>query len=221
MVIMPMKSVASILSIIAVSLAMSTMTVLNPAFAAEETTVTRDVSDFDTIRLSGKYDGTVIVSDTEGLVMTGKGDIDSQIITEVKGNELRVRPRKGKYKRGTVTLEINAKSLEKFIIEGAGKFTIEGIDSDDFEVKLPGAASIELEGRCGDLSIVIAGAAHVDAENLICETGSVRISGTGTISVYASEEIDARVSGLGKIEVYGNPKEIDQHISGLGKIKLH
>ena len=190
------------------------------ALAGEKTTISRDVSGFNTIRLSGQFDGTVVVGDTEGLTLTGEGDLEKRFEAEVRGGELRIKLTRQKSRGDTITIAVKAKELEEFIIEGAGKFDIKGIDSQEFSLKLPGAAKITMEGKCGELNIAIAGAATVAAEKLICQHGNVRISGTGTISLHASESIDARVSGLGKIEVYGHPEEIDQHISGLGRIKL-
>lgn len=212
--------IAAVAVALTVSLTPALLVPTSSALAGEKITVTRDVSDFDTIRLSGSFSGTVVVGDKESLTLTGDKKLEDQFVAEVHGNELRIKLTKKHRHHGKIKIAIEAKELEKFIVEGAGKFTITGVDSEDFDIKLPGAASITVEGKCGELGIAIAGAATVDAEKLICEHGRVRISGTGTISLHASESIDARVSGLGKIEVYGNPKEIDQRISGLGRIKL-
>lgn len=190
------------------------------AQAREEITISQDVSDFDSIRLSGRFSGTVVVGDKESLSMTGEEGLEDRVIAEVRGHELRIRLRGSHRHHEKIIVAIEAKQLEKFIIEGAGKFQISNVDAEDFDIKLPGAASITVDGKCGEIGIAIAGAATVNAENLICQHGRVRISGTGTISLHASVSIDARVSGLGKIEVYGNPSEIDQRVSGLGRIKL-
>lgn len=210
----------SIAAMIGASLTLGLFGPTLSASARERNTIVREVSGFDTIRLSGKFKGTVIVGKSESLKITGEGDLEARVVSEIHGDELRIAlTRKGR--RGdTIRIDINAKELEKFIVEGAGKFNIIGVDSDTFEIKLPGAASISVSGKCSELKISIAGAATVDAEHLTCQEARVRISGTGTISLHASKSIDARVSGLGKIEVYGNPEEIDQRVSGLGRIKL-
>jgi hypothetical protein len=205
---------------LALSLAPGLFASSGSAEAREEVTITQDVSDFDSIRLSGRFSGTVVVGDKESLAMTGKEGLEDRVIAEVRGNELRIRLKGNHRHPEKIIVAIEAKHLEKFIIEGAGKFQISNVDAEDFDIKLPGAASITVDGKCGELGIAIAGAATVNAENLICQHGRVRISGTGTISLHASVSIDARVSGLGKIEVYGNPEEIDQRVSGLGRIKL-
>lgn len=212
--------IAALAVALTMSLAPALLVPTSSALAGERITVTRDVSDFDTIRLSGSFSGTVVVGDNESLTLTGDKNLEDQFVAEVHGHELRIKLTRRHRHHSKIVIAIEAKELEKFIVEGAGKFTITGVDSEDFDIKLPGAASITVEGKCGELGIAIAGAATVDAEKLICQHGRVRISGTGTISLHASESIDARVSGLGKIEVYGNPKEIDQRISGLGRIKL-
>lgn len=207
-------------AVIALSLGLGLPGPVGSALAAEKTTVFRDVSGFDTIRLSGQFNGTVVVGSTEGLTLTGEGDLEKRFVAEVRGDELRIRLTRQKQRGDTITIAVRARQLNEFIIEGVGKFDIKGIDTEEFGLKLPGAASVTMEGKCGELNIAIAGAATVTADKLICQHGNVKISGTGTISLFASKSLDARVSGLGKIEVYGHPEEIDQHISGLGRIKL-
>ena len=61
----------------------------SPAFAAKTNTVTRQITDFDTVRLSGHFAGKVIVGDSEGVIITGQGDLDERVSSEVKGDELR------------------------------------------------------------------------------------------------------------------------------------
>ena len=190
------------------------------AEAREKVTITQDVSDFDSIRLSGRFTGTVVVGDKESLAMTGKEGLEDRVVAEVRGSELRIRLKNDHRHHEKIIIAIEAKQLEKFIVEGAGKFRISNVNTEDFDIKLPGAANITIDGKCEEIRITIAGASSVNAEGLICNHGRVRISGAGTISLHASESIDARVSGMGQIEVYGDPEEIDQRVSGVGRIKL-
>ncbi len=215
-----LKAPGLLAAVIALSLGLGLPGPVGSALAAEKTTISRDVAGFDTIRLSGQFNGTVVVGETEGLTLTGEGDLEKRFVAEVRGDELRIKLTHKRQRGDTITIAVRARQLNEFIIEGVGKFAIKGIDSEEFDLKLPGAASVTMEGKCGELNIAIAGAATVTADKLICQHGNVKISGTGTISLFASKSIDARVSGLGKIEVYGHPEEIDQHISGLGRIKL-
>lgn len=206
---------------VTLGLALVVAVTLPRAHAESSHSITRDVSGFDSVRLMGGFEGEVTVGNKEGITIHGKGDLEKNVITEVKGDELRVHLSGKKMRHSKVKLIIDAKTLESFVVEGAADFTVSGIDSSEFELRLPGAGKVTLQGKCDELDIVVQGAAHINAEDLKCKKGRVRISGTGTISVYTSEEIDARISGLGKISVYGDPSEIDQRISGLGKIKLH
>lgn len=182
-------------------------------------TVTRDVSGFSSVRLLGGFQGTIEVSDKEGLSISGEDNVDERVFSEVSGEELRINLTNNKRKNDHITLKIDARTLERFVVEGAADFEITGIKSEDFEVRLPGAGKVSLEGTCGNLEIMVQGAAHIDAKDLKCKTGHVKISGTGTISLYTTEEVDARISGIGKISIYGEPKVIDKRISGLGKIE--
>ncbi len=179
----------------------------------------KTVSDYDSIRLSGAFKGTIVVDGTESLTLYGE-DLDERVEVSTKNNQLHLKSKRHNWRGKSVGVKISAKDLDKVIIDGAGNIDITGIKSDDFGLKLPGAATVSAEGSCKDVDIVISGAGTVDAAELHCNTGNIVVSGAATVSVYTDEKVDARVSGVGTIKIHGSPDEVDQRVSGVGRIKL-
>lgn len=189
--------------------------------SGEWNTVERDLDAFSSIRFIGVFEGEISVDGEETIEITGHGDLEGRILTRVEDGELEIKHASNSWRNSAVEVVISASTLERVVIDGAGEFDIDGIDSESFELKLPGAAEIELSGECGELSIIVAGAASVDAEDLECDKAVVRISGTGHIALHANSEVEARISGLGNIEIYGEPEIVEKKIAGLGHIEVY
>ena len=47
------------------------------------------------------------------------------------------------------------------------------------------------------------------------------MKGAGNIEVFASEKLDADISGMGNIEIYGNPDEVTKSDGWFSNITIH
>lgn len=117
-------------------------------------------------------------------------------------------------------VEINVPTLEAIEIRGAVDAELQDINSDTFMVDLRGAADMDIEGTCGTFTLDMRGAGDIDADDLECKTVKVDVRGAGAASVYASEAVDAEVSGVASVTVYGKPKSIKEDSSGFSKISI-
>ncbi|MCP2936704.1 DUF2807 domain-containing protein, partial [Salmonella enterica subsp. enterica serovar Typhimurium] len=55
--------------------------------------------------------------------------------------------------------------------------------------------------------------------DLKSENTKVEISGAGDAEVFASVQLDARVSGAGSVKYKGNAASVNQKVSGAGSVK--
>lgn len=102
-------------------------------------------------------------------------------------------------------------------ISGSGK--INGtIECNTLSVHTSGLGNIALSGNSKDADIDISGAGNFDGREFRIGKCSVHISGTGKVSLFVEDRVDAHVSGLGKVEYRGNAA-VNFSNSGLGKIK--
>lgn len=136
-----------------------------------------------------------------------------------------------------ITLYITFKNFERLRIEGGIKLQTRGyLDLDDFMVDVKGGAKIEirakarnigikteggvmfeLDGVAESLDVKVAGAGHVDADELKTRDVTFFIEGLGTGSVFATETLNATIKGVGKIKYRGNP-QLTEFIDGLGSV---
>ncbi len=191
------------------------------AFADDkEATETRSLEEFEKVRVYGAFSGTIKAGQSHGIVLTGDKDLLQYVSTTVDGDTLKIKLKKSSIRRHAIKLNIGTMSLTEVRIDGAGNFDISDVDAEDFELNLPGASKLSVSGKCEDLEIRISGFASIEGKDFKCNSAMLKISGHGKISVYADTEIETRISGLGHIEVYGNPEEIEQKISGLGRVSF-
>jgi hypothetical protein len=75
----------------------------------------------------------------------------------------------------------------------------------------------DLSGVTDKLSVKMAGAGHVNARELTAKEVFFRIEGLGFGSVHATELLDVRIEGMGKVTYVGDP-ETRRIVNGLGSV---
>ncbi|HMQ00767.1 MAG TPA: head GIN domain-containing protein [Cyclobacteriaceae bacterium] len=120
---------------------------------------------------------------------------------------------------GNIRTENKFKSDELNLkISGSG--TIEAAaDANVINADISGSGNIRMKGSAKVLYPSISGSGKIDAEELITETVSIKISGSGNCTVNVKDDLNARVSGSGNIYYKGEPKHVNTSISGSGKVK--
>jgi hypothetical protein len=103
-------------------------------------------------------------------------------------------------------------------ISGAGDIKLE-VDAPDIDIKISGSGKAILEGETRKLDLKISGAGSARCFKLLSEITSVDISGAGNAEVFASDQLDAHVSGAGNVKYKGGAKKIKQEVSGAGTVK--
>ena len=101
---------------------------------------------------------------------------------------------------------------------GANNVSARNIDTDDFDVELSGAGSIHIAGNVERLNAEISGAGNINAKSLRAKRVIISVSGAASADVYASDYLDASVSGVGSIDYYGDPESTNTSVSGVGSI---
>ena len=203
-----------------------------------------NLEDFDVleIRVSGDVDWK---AGQAGCSVDCSAPLFEELEIEQNGRKVIIQwKRSGKpgWKSGTNKLLIHLQSdyLKKVDISGSADlrflsadkvadFALSIIGSGDFSGELDctgavsmnvsGSGDLSASGKCKNLNLSISGSGDFRGMNLISEITSIKISGSGDASVYASEELDATVSGSGDIRYAGNPKKLNKKVSGSGEIQ--
>lgn len=199
------------------------------------------VEDFSKIYLEGGF-RVHLIQGNENKLLVKATDRDVFDYLQVKqwADELRIDTEPDKIEFDRIALYITFKNLEDLHIEGGVKLRTHGyLDLQDFDLYVAGGAKIDLELKAKDvkvageggvlfdlsgiaksLEIRLAGAGHVDADELKTQDVDFRVEGVGTGTVYATESLYAKIEGAGKVRYKGNP-HVTKDIEGLGSVKRY
>jgi len=206
------------------------------------TTITRSVGSYDEVNIGGSFDVELIAGQEGTITIEGDSNLMEYIVTEVRGNALKIKVENNKSIRASrkiritvpfqdlneVTLAGSGNVWNKDVIKttnfkasvaGSGDLTLK-LDTRSVDASVAGSGDLTLTGNSRDIDISVAGSGEVHAKNLKAENASVSVAGSGDISVYCSQSIKARVSGSGDVDYYGNPDKQDTKVSGSGNIRM-
>jgi hypothetical protein len=102
-------------------------------------------------------------------------------------------------------------------VSGAGEIKME-VDAPRIEAGISGSGNVDLKGETREFELRISGAGAAHCYELLSEDTKVHISGAGDAEVYASQKLEAHVSGAGTIHYKGNARSVKQEVSGAGRV---
>ncbi|WP_411816045.1 head GIN domain-containing protein [Hyphococcus sp. DH-69] len=193
------------------------------AWAQDEVTKSYDLAGFDMIDIAGVYELEVEVGSPFSITLTGPKREMSLAKVSVRDGVLyldREKEDQGIHRDGidaVITLP-NLKALE---VSGVVAGEISGVDVDQFNLDLSGVGDLKVSGQCSALEAKVSGVGDLNAEDLQCGEVTVKVSGVGSASVYARQSVDARVTGMGDIEVFGSPEDVRKNGSMFSDITIH
>lgn len=187
---------------------------------------TRDVETFTRIQVKGGIELDLTAGKDQMVEVDAHEEYIATIKTYVRGDTLVIdmdtddRDDSINFHGHDVRVKIGMKMLEELEVLGAVDADLHAIDSKELKIDIKGAADLDIEGTCGSLELELKGAGDVDAEDLKCENVEVAVKGVGEAVVFASKSVDADVSGIGSITVYGEPSRVRQSDGFLGSIRI-
>ncbi|MEM6686753.1 MAG: head GIN domain-containing protein [Bacteroidota bacterium] len=209
------------------------------------TTITRTTSDYDVVSVAGFFD-VELVAGTEGkITLTGESNLLEHIQTEVKGDVLKIKAKKGynlrTSRKKSIVITVPFEDISKVALSGSGdvytkdtikadnfKMALAGsgdviidIDTSDLEMAVSGSGDMTAKGNADKAEIALSGSGDIHAYNLKAKSAKVSLAGSGDIRVHATDYIKARIAGSGDITCKGNPTKQDTKVAGSGSISMN
>lgn len=178
----------------------------------------RDLGSFTSIQASGAYEMKVTCQQPASFEIEGDDNILPLIKTEIRDGVLHIHNEKSYNPTKLIAIRIALADLSRFATDGAGDVSITNVKNDELSVNSTGAARIKAEGQTKLVEINVPGAARIDASNLRAERATVTVNGAAQVDVYASQQLDVTVSGVGQVTYDGNPGVVNKSVTGLGSV---
>ncbi|MDO6820462.1 head GIN domain-containing protein [Zobellia sp. 1_MG-2023] len=205
--------------------------------------IERSVGDYDAIAVSGSFDVDLVEGNEGELVISGEQNLLDYIVTEVQGEKLVIRVKKGinirpSLHKGSIKVKVPVERIDALSLSGSGdivghttlktsrfKTSMSGsgditldVTTDALVASMSGSGDMNLSGNTHDFEATISGSGDIRAYDLNADNVEATISGSADIKVTVNEKLKARVSGSGDISYRGNPKKIDTKTSGSGDV---
>jgi hypothetical protein len=178
----------------------------------------REVGAFSYVDVSGAYEVEIVCQKQPGIEVEGDDNILPLVQTYVKNNTLYITSEKGFNIKRAIKVRISTNNIDGVSSSGASQIAINGVKNEKLMIETSGASNINAAGETKSVEIESSGASKVDVRELRAARVKVSLSGAGQANVYASEEVNADVSGASSVTYYGDPKVVNKSVSGAGSI---
>ena len=177
-----------------------------------------DLKSFKAIDAKGAYEINVTCQKPASFEIEADDNILPLITTEVHDGVLTVSNDESYNSSKAVSLRINVPELNEVISRGAGQINISDAAGEKLRIESLGAASVNATGKVKSVEISSTGAGKIDAGSLQAEKAKVDVTGAASVEVYASDQLDVKVSGASSVEYSGNPKTVNKSVAGIGSV---
>jgi len=205
-------------------------------------TETRNLNSYDYLSVNGAFSVDLVKGDEGRITITADENLLDYIITEVDGDKLIIKPKKGynlkPSKRDGMKITVPYNDLSAISLAGSGdivskelikersfKTSVSGsgdielnLDVDSLEVMVTGSGDQKLRGNASSVTYKVTGSGDIYAYQLKSENARAKVTGSGDIELYATKSLEGRITGSGDIDYKGNPKKVDKKTNGSGDI---
>jgi hypothetical protein len=198
----------------------------------------RTLGEFKSIDISCGFDLDVKCGEKQKVVISCDDNILPYVITEVKGDILKIYSKENLKPIAGNKITISAASINDIDLSGSSDINVDGISSEKFGLDISGSGDVKLAGnatqfdidisgsgnatitgKTTNLNVDIAGSGKVRVKDLIAENVTVDIAGSGNAEVYASKNLDIDIAGSGNVLYYGNPAKVTKEVLGSGEVR--
>lgn len=186
---------------------------------------TRSLGAIESVEADGDIDLEIIPSERNKVVITGYENLVPAFESNVRSRTLVLKFNDTYYnvKNNNIRITLYVNYLEGVTLNGSGDVVLKPrISSDDMYVKINGSGAITIEDN--DIPVMeykINGSGNIYARDCRAQDVYANISGSGEMEVYADRYLEAKISGSGTINYWGDPETVNTDISGSGRVKKH
>lgn len=178
----------------------------------------RELASFKNIEVGGVFKVEITAQTDFDVRIEADGNLLQYVETEIDGETLEISTSKRISTKNPIIVRIGAPDIEHLEVSGASSLVLGNVNNDSLRVDLSGASNVKVEGTTKNLVMELSGASRVSAENLQAENVSIDASGASKADVFASNRLEADLSGACKVNYSGSPKDLIKKTSGASKI---
>jgi hypothetical protein len=198
----------------------------------------RVVSSFEKISVGGSPKVRFYLSDEYRVVVTVDSNLDEYVEVYTRGDVLKIGTKSGNYLFTKYLVDVYCPILTGVSMTGSGQFSsndtittltfdtkitgsgkiIGTISCNNYSAQISGSGNITITGNSKDTDINITGSGKFEGNGFNANNATIRITGAGKVSTCVTDNLDAEITGSGKINYQGDPKINNLKVTGSGRI---
>lgn len=184
---------------------------------------TRNLSGFTGVAVADRIPVEVAIGDSYSVEVIGSES--ERVRTEIADGVLRIQQRSRPWFGGTPRIAarvvVAMPALEALAASRGASVSAEDINARSMSLAATMGGTIEIDGRCSDLSASASMGGSIDADSFQCATADLSASMGGEMDVFASTSYNAAASMGGSINVDGDAQARDVASSMGGSVSSH
>ena len=193
--------------------------------------VSRNLGDFDKVKVFDKIKVVLISAEQNKLVITGNRA--DEVETVNKNGDLKIRMPFPKLLSGDdIIVKLYFKKIESIAVSEGSYVSSESdfkqtildlnaksggeidinIDVDKVNVKANAGGIITISGKATNQNVTITSGGILNAKDLHTSQTAITVAAGGQSEVHANTLVDAKVKAGGSIFIYGKPKQINKEV---------
>jgi len=182
----------------------------------------RHAEQFTGVNVSGSAKVIITQNANPGVRVEADDNIISEVTTTFTNGALNIGMKGNSYSKITVNVYVTMPEVKELTCSGSAQFiTSSPINTDELLCKVSGTGDFRISGTAENQVIEVSGTGNFRNKDLNSKNCSVTISGTGNADVTVTDNLTARIAGVGNINYYGNPKSVSKEVLGVGNITGH
>lgn len=191
-----------------------------PAFAE---TQSFDLKGFTRVSAAAGTTVNVSVGGDYSVVAESSAKGLERLRVEVEGDELQIGRKRNTISWGKsdrVVVNVTVPALSGLDVSSGASLDATGVDASAFAIDASSGGSMDVAGRCDNLSVDVSSGGNIDAKGLECRSAVVDASSGGNADIFVSESVTGDASSGGNVDVYGKPEKISKDTSSGGSISV-
>ena len=186
----------------------------------EPAEVQRDLGVWQGIAVEGVFEINVTAGAPEPRVeLSGDSNILPHVRTQVdEKGVLHISLDRSVCLQQPLRLDLAAARLNTFHVSGTNTVTIDGLQQEQFKLKVFGANDVNLSGRVEQFSARVDGTSMLTAADLDTKHSRIAADGTAAVRVHVTQHLEVNASGLAEVTYSGNPKQVEPRLSALAAV---
>jgi hypothetical protein len=181
-------------------------------------TQVRALPPFTSVELGGSNAVTVRVGGEQAVVVHADDNLVDAVTTIVRGGRLVVDDRGDFSTKSPMSVDVTVPELEGVALTGSGILNVSRAIGPRLTARLEGSGVLAVGGAVDGIDALLSGSGDMRLGDLVARHATAVVSGSGRITVNATESLDASVSGSGAILYGGDPARVVRRVTGSGAI---